>query len=70
VNLTHSHGVSKTNLNHEWINTQNSLDSPLDKTTKAYIFIIIIIIIIIIINMQAVQCLAPLTFLIDPCNEC
>jgi hypothetical protein len=37
---------------------------PLDKTTKAYIFIIIII------YMQAVQCLAPLLFLIDPCNEC
>jgi hypothetical protein len=40
--------------------------SPLDKTTKAYIFIIIII----FIYMQAMQCLTPLSFLIDPCNEC
>ena len=30
MNLTHSHEVSKTNLNHEWFNTQNSLDSLLD----------------------------------------
>jgi hypothetical protein len=37
----------------------------LDKTTKAYIFFIIIF-----IYIQVVQCLAPLSFLIDPCNEC
>jgi len=36
-------------------NTQNSLDSPLDKTTKAYTFIIIIIIIIIFIYAGCVM---------------
>jgi len=48
MNLTHSHEVLKTNLNHEWFNTQNSLDSPLDKTTKTYFLFSFIIIYIYI----------------------
>jgi hypothetical protein len=51
VNLTHSHGVSKTNLNHEWFNTQNSLDSPLDKTTKAYIYLLLLLLFIYICRL-------------------
>jgi hypothetical protein len=64
VNLKHSHEVSKTNLNHEWLNTQNLLDFPLNKTTNAYYYYYYFI------YMQDVQWLAPLSFLIDPCNEC
>jgi hypothetical protein len=50
VNLTHSHEVSKTNLNHEWFNPQNLLDCPLDKTTNAYFLLFIIIILYIYVQ--------------------
>jgi hypothetical protein len=36
VKLAHSYGISKTNLNYVWINTQNSLDYPSDTITKFY----------------------------------
>jgi activator of HSP90 ATPase len=60
VNLTHSHEVSKTNLNYACINTQNSLDFPSNEITKAFLKK----------KKQAVQSLARFTFLIDPYNEC
>ena len=56
VKLANSYGISKTNLNYAWINTQNSLDYPSDTITKVYLFHIYIFL-----------CLAPLSFLIDPC---
>jgi hypothetical protein len=67
VNLTHNYEVSTANLNHEWFNTQNLLDSPLDKTTKAYFFFFNYS--YFYIYTQAIQCSTSLSFIIDPCND-
>ena len=56
VKLAHNYGISKTNLNHACFDTQNTLDYPSDTITKVYLFHIYIFL-----------CLAPLSFLIDPC---
>ena len=62
VKLAHNYGTSKTNLNHAWFDTENSLDYPSDINNQG-----------LFIYRQNFffffLCFAPLSFLNDPCIE-